>query len=408
MKNHENRLKAKEEPARLGGAEKIEYFFYDGRKSRKKIYKRWYTVYLATTMFLIASVILLMTFGVRENGKGIGEDFFGGIADKVVGWFADISFPFEERNTTETGIDSNKTNVGNEAVDDLGEESEKDVAVGEIMKGLYDFDYSAVPEGHTPIVPMDLSLSKYGNTYINNSTGYSPDTAALLAQKLGNGYTQLSSAQGPLVLIVHTHGTEAYSEEGAISYPSDTQNYARTSDTRKNVVAVGKALAQALTEKGIPTAHCTVLHDSVQYKDSYARAEETIKKYLSEYPTIKLVIDVHRDSIVKSNGEMVRPVSEVSGKAAAQVMCVVGSDWEGDGCPSWQNNLSLALKLRQYMNTQYGNVCRPPFLKGHTYNQEIAPYSLLLEIGSEGNSLEEAIFSARLVGEALSNLVSEI
>ena len=407
MEKQRGRLKAKEEYAKIG-TKKEEGFFYDGRESRKRVYKRWYAVYLATVAVLLASVILLMTFGVNNNGENIGGNFFGGIADKVVGWFAELSFPFNEQTGSSAEVYGDKTDTVNGTVNKAEDESQDNPSVGEVVKGLYDFDYSEVPEGHTPIIPMDLSLSKYGDTYINNSTGYSPDTVTLLTKKLSNGYTQLSSATGPLVLIIHTHGTEAYSEEGAISYPSDSPNYARTSDTRKNVVAVGKALAQTLIENGIPTAHCTTLHDSVQYKDSYARAEETIKKYLSEYPTIKLIIDVHRDSITKSSGEMVRPVTEVNGEAAAQVMCVVGSDWEGDVCPAWQDNLSLALKLRQNMNSQYQNICRPPFLKGHTYNQEIAPYSLLLEIGSEGNSLEEAILSAELVGESLSKLVNEI
>ena len=407
MEKQQSRLKAKEEYAKIG-EKKEERFFHDGREGRKRVYRRWYAVYLATIVVLILSVVLLMMLGVKENGKSVGGDFFGGIADKVVGWFAELSFPFNEQKEAPLKEYSDNTDISNEKVDKENGEIQDNVSAGAVIKGLYDFDYSEVPEGHTPIIPMDLSLAKYGDTYINNSTGYSPDTVTLLTKKLGGGYTQLSSNSGPLVLIIHTHGTEAYSDNGAISYPSDSKNYARTSDTRKNVVAVGKALAQTLIENGIPTAHCTTLHDSIQYKDSYARAEETIKKYLSEYPTIKLVIDVHRDSIIKSSGEMVRPVTEVDGETAAQVMCVVGSDWEGDGCPTWQDNLSLALKLRQNMNSQYQNICRPPFLKGHTYNQEIAPYSLLLEIGSEGNSLEEAIISARLIGESLSRLLTEI
>ena len=136
--------------------------------------------------------------------------------------------------------------------------------------------------------------------------------------------------------------------------------------------------------------------------------EETIKKYLEEYPTIKLVIDVHRDSIVKSSGEMVRPVAELDGEAAAQIMCVVGSDWEGDGYPDWENNLSLALKLREKLNSEQYNICRPVNLKGHTYNQELSAFSLLLEVGAAGNSLVEAQRSAKLIGEKLCELLKEI
>lgn len=407
MEEYRNRLKEKEDVARIRGAEEKEKIFYGGESKRRKIFKRWYTVYMATTLAAVVAVIALIAFGVGSNNAPLRENIFSNFSDKVAGWFVKLDFPLFEGDNQGTGHVSDGTGaMTNDKIDNAPVTDGNDVIVGAPAKDIYDFDYSKVPEGHTPIIPMDLSLSQYGDTYINNSTGYDPDTVALINKSLGDGYEQLSVNSGPVVLIIHTHGTEAYSEDGAISCPSDEENYARTSDTRKNVVAVGKALADELIKNGIPTAHCTVLHDSVQYKDSYARAEETIRKYMAEYPTIKLVIDIHRDSIVKSSGEIVRPVTEVNGKAAAQVMCVVGSDWAGDDCPSWEDNLSLALKLRRELNSEYGNVCRPPFLKGNTYNQEIAPYSLLLEFGAEGNSLEEAVFSAQLVGEKLALLIN--
>lgn len=275
------------------------------------------------------------------------------------------------------------------------------------MDTLYQYDYSKVGEGEIPIIPMDLSLCKYGPAYIHNATGYKPDTAALLAGELKKtaDFEYLASTRAPLVLIVHTHATESYSEDGAISYREGAGDFARTSDIDKNMIAAGNVLAESLEKAGIATAHCTVLHDQVQYKDSYARSEESIRQYLAKYPTIRLVIDLHRDSVTKSTGELVRPVTAVNGKAAAQVMCVVGSDWKGEACPNWQGNLALALKLGDALNTEYGNLCRPTSLKGSTYNQELAPYSLLIELGSSGNSLEEAKYSAELVAGALARLI---
>ena len=137
----------------------------------------------------------------------------------------------------------------------------------------------------------------------------------------------------------------------------------------KNVVAVGEAMAQYLNKNGVPTVHCSVMHDQVQYKDSYNRAEETIKQYLEMYPTIKLVIDLHRDSIVKSSGELVRPVTLVGDTPAAQVMCVVGSDSGDSSNPRWQGNLALALKLRESLNNTYEDLCRA-YLRPSTYNQQ--------------------------------------
>ena len=407
MERYRNRLKAKKENPRIEGAPYEKRYFYKGRPVRHRILKKWYAVYLVTTVSVVVAVLLLLLFGVGENGKPLGGRLnLSSFAEKVVGWFVSTDSPSIE--TSNGNADSDISDIPSNNPTTSKPEDTEDVQVSTTVKGLYDFDYSKVPEGHTPIIPMDLSLSKYGDTYINNATGYSPNTVELINRQLGSSYQPLSSNNGPLVLIIHTHGTEAYSQNGAISFSSDEQNYARTSDTEKNVVAVGRALADELIKNGIPTAHCTVLHDSVQYKDSYARAEETVKRYLQEYPTIKLVIDVHRDSIVKSSGEVVRPVTEYDGQAAAQVMCVVGSSWAGDECPNWENNLSLALQLRRALNSECESICRPPFLKGNTYNQELAPYSLLLEVGSQGNSLEEALASAKLVGQKLSAIIDKI
>ena len=412
MKGYKNRIGTKEEKPRLSGSQQEWQGYYGEYPRRQRVLRKWYLAYTVTTVAAVVAVIFLFLFGVGNNNVPLRENLrVANIADKIVGWISKVDFPvFGGRDglTDMSAPDAYAPSLKDTVSQEKNDTGTSDITTGGSIGGIYDFDYSKVPDGHTPIIPMDLSLSQYGDEYINNSTGYDPDTKSLINKSLGNGYQQLLAKAGPLVLIVHTHGTEAYSENGAISCPSDEEGYARTADTDENVVAVGKALADELIRSGIPTAHCTVLHDSIQYKDSYARAEETIKKYLDEYPSIKLVIDVHRDSIIKSSGEIVRPVTEVNGEAAAQVMCVVGSDWAGDECPQWENNLSLALKLRRELNSQYGNICRPAFLKGHTYNQEIAPYSLLLEIGSQGNSLEEAVLSARLVAQELSSLVLNI
>ncbi|MBO5938561.1 MAG: stage II sporulation protein P [Clostridia bacterium] len=275
---------------------------------------------------------------------------------------------------------------------------------------LYSFDYAAVPNGALPILPMDLSLSSYGAGYIQNFTGFSPDTEALLYGELRRdpSVEYLSRSDKPSVLILHTHGTESYSPDGAISYVDGAESL-RSENLEENVVSVGKVLADALESRGISTIHCTVLHDRVQYKDSYARAEETIRDYLAEYPSIKLVIDLHRDAVIKSTGEMIRPVTlNEKGEATAQVMCVVGSSWNGEKNERWEGNLALALKFRAALNEKTQNLCRPPYLRGATYNQELAPYSLLIEIGACGNSLLEAKRAALLIADALSELIPKL
>ena len=279
---------------------------------------------------------------------------------------------------------------------------------------IYFYDASKIPEGETPIIPMDLSLYEYGNAYINNDTGLHPDTEELLNKEviLNKDIEEISATvgdykklQGPVVLIVHTHGTEAYVDNGAVSIDDRRSNTVFSKDKTKNVVSLGNVISEKLNNAGIYTLHYEIMHDETQYKDSYSRAEETIKNYLKKYPTIQLVIDIHRDSIVKNNGDYVKPLTLADGKKTAQVMCVVGSEWGGEECPSWKNNLSFALKLRKILNDKYKNLCRPPYLKASTYNQELSPYSMLIEIGSSANSYDEAFNAAEILGDELADML---
>jgi len=359
---------------------------FDFRRTRRL--RRWYALYLGTTLLvalLAIAVLVLAKIEIPPSSEGVidgwGEALEGILLPDVSVSAPPAQVPQKPSKPTEPSL---------------------------TPELLYQYDYSAVPEGEIPIIPMDLSLTEYGAAYFHNTTGLAPDGQALLSQSLNKQEkpVPLANTTGPLVLILHTHGTESYSPEGAISYRDGEET--RTADREKNVVAVGKVLADSLNRAGIETVHCSVLHDELQYKDSYARAEATIREYLERYPTIRLVIDLHRDSILKSTGEMVRPVSLIDGEAAAQVMCVVGSSWGGDENPNWEGNLALALQLRQRLNEEYDNLCRPPYLKSSTYNQELAPYSLLLEVGASGNSLQEAKRSAEAIARALVTMIPEM
>ena len=374
----------------------------------------WYRIYIATTLTTVILAATLLVSGLFEadllripRGEDIATFFLRGEFSDISGDLKGYDTDKDSQNTifdimNGIMIPSKDQNDSNSViVPDKGDNGDKNNTSS--SGSIYDFDYSKVPDGETAVIPMDLSLSSYGASYIYNSTGYTPNAAALMASKLSflDGPLYISSKKEPLVLILHTHATETYLEDGAISYKEDASEMARSDDTAKNVVAVGETIAKILNENGIPTLHCTLLHDKLQYKDSYLRAEETIKQYLREYPSIKLVIDLHRDAVIKSTGEIVRPVTEVNGNATAQVMCVVGSDWGGEECPNWEGNLSLALQLRQRLNDKYTSLCRPTYLRPSTYNQELAPYSLLLEIGASGNSLAEAKRAATLVASEL-------
>ncbi|MBE7062278.1 MAG: stage II sporulation protein P [Ruminococcaceae bacterium] len=228
---------------------------------------------------------------------------------------------------------------------------------------------------------------------IKNSTSYAVDTDALL-----NAPIPLSDGQ-PKVLIVHTHTSEAYTQSAGYTYtPSDAY---RTEDPAYNICRVGAALAESLEANGITAIHDTTSHDYPSYSGCYNRSLETIEKNLTACPTVDVVIDLHRDAIAGTDGEYLKTAAEIDGQSVAQALVVVGTDAGGLTHSSWQKNLSLGLKLQKTMCDLYPGLARPLHLRTERFNGHASPGALLIEIGSNGNTLEEALCTAELVGKAL-------
>ena len=199
--------------------------------------------------------------------------------------------------------------------------------------------------------------------------------------------------------MIHTHGTESYMPEGA-KYYTDEAEIARSHDTDKNMIAIGKEFVMTLEENGIRAIHCIIMHDKESYRESYERASKSIEKYLKEYPSIKYVFDLHRDSVMRSTGELISAVTSIDGESCAQVMPVIGSGFAG-----WESNMSFALKLRELLNGEYTNLSRPVCLRASNYNQDMSAVSVLLEIGTSGNTLSEAKKAASLTARAVAELI---
>jgi len=264
-----------------------------------------------------------------------------------------------------------------------------------------------IPDGEFAIIAIDLSSNK---TSISNQTEYKINIDDYLnAIKQNEGYNFIINGNmtvDPLVLIIHTHGTEAFSSEGSISY-SDTVNVPRSEDITQNIVAVGTEMARILNESGIPTIHCNIMHDKESYKNSYQRSAETIKEYLKKYPSIKYVFDVHRDSIINESKIKYKPITTINGEPTAQVMLVMGSDYNSPSHTNWRTNLTLALKLTESLNNKYNSFTRTVSLRSTSYNQEYTSGSLLLEIGSCGNTLDEAKRAGIIVAKEIAEMIKQ-
>ena len=256
------------------------------------------------------------------------------------------------------------------------------------------------PEPDKPA--LTFSDSEAAAITVAGACSYPVDRQALLQRQ-----TQLDfSQQGPKVLIVHTHSSEAYTPEAGWEYtPSDTL---RTEDETRSVIRVGDELAAVLNERGIETLHDTALNDYPSYSGAYARMQTTIERYLAEFPSIQMVIDVHRDAATDKTGAPVALTKTVDGESCAQLMLVVGTDEGGLEHPNWQENLANALKLQALLNRAAPGLCRDIDLRTERFNQNLTPGSLLCEFGSTGNTLLEAIRSARIFGTALADLIEGV
>ena len=247
-----------------------------------------------------------------------------------------------------------------------------------------------VPEQtEAPALPV-FSSSDAKQVKVNNVCGLKANVKSLLKQKL----TWNLKSDQPTVLIVHTHATEGY--KGTSGY--------RSKSVKKNMVAIGAELKKVLEKEGISVLHDKTLHDSPSYNDAYNNARASIQKYLKKYPSIQLVLDIHRDAVADADGKQMKFTKKVKGVSTAQLMLVVGTDAAGLYHPNWQDNMALAVKLHAQLERNNSGICRSISFRTQRFNQDLSPGALIVEVGSAGNTQKEALAAAKLLGQAVIDL----
>ena len=248
------------------------------------------------------------------------------------------------------------------------------------------------------LIPTDpTGYTVCGRTYINNTSPH-----ALTEEALRQPFrAQLAeSGDSPQLLIIHTHGSEAYTpvEGTALVWSGDR----RTTDSRYNVVKAGDVMAEVFAEAGISVLHDRTLYDYPNYSGAYDRSLSAIGSYLAQYPSIRFILDVHRDAVEDTEGNEYKVVSAIDDRtAAAQLTLVMGSDGSGLAHPNWLENLRLAVAIQETLLEDYPTLMRPLLLRSSRYNQHATTGSLLVEVGAAGNSPEEAALAARLFAEGM-------
>ena len=315
------------------------------------------------------------------------------LANRTESSFETASENSENKNKTKSA-DGLKENSSTKQKKNSSQKNEVETAAKATVKGKISEEV---------LSPYSANLS-YNKIYIKNSTGLKVDLKKELETPIK---FKIAKSKEPQVLIVSTHTTESYMLEDRNYYTS--KDATGSTDKTKNVVFIGSVIKKQLEENGIVCVQSDTIHDHPQFSGSYNRSAQTIKSYLKKYPSVKVVLDIHRDSVNNNDGTKIKPTVTLNGKKAAQVMLVSGCmAGEVENFPNWRENFRLAIRLQQNMEVNYPSLARAVTFTPRRYNQNLTTGSLLLEIGTEANTLSEAAYSASLVGKCLSNVLNNL
>ncbi len=336
--------------------------------------------YFICAILIIFSFLNVLNTGVVEISESQNTPYFS----------QDSVFVFSEDNSVQESEKPQETSKE----ETTSANSETVQTLAEAVKGKIVERY---------ISPYTAPQS-YNNVYMKNSTGVNVDIKSLLNASLG---FKIKKNDEPQVLILHTHTTETFMKEDSEYYTESFE--ARTTNNKENMAEIGNLIFKKLNENGIKTLHDTTKHDYPEYSGSYSRAAKTINSYLKKYPSIKVILDLHRDSVSAGGSDKAKLVTTINGKKAAQVMLVMGSETGSiKDHPKWRENFKLALKLQQTLEVKYPTLARPLSLMSKKYNQSLSTGAMLIEFGTEVNTLEEVWYSADLVGNALVELLNNL
>ena len=241
-----------------------------------------------------------------------------------------------------------------------------------------------------------------------------PEVIIRLINVERGGGVELAGSE-PRVLIYHTHDSEAYRQTPDSTYtPSGN---CRTEDNTRNVYAVGEELKRILEEDyGIIAVHADEKHEKPLITTAYSRSLDTMLYYKNLYPTIEMFIDLHRDGVADTGYE--DDFVTVDGLECARMMFVVGTGKSGrtsqygpeetEGVaaesPDFESNYALARSLTEQLLSVNGRFMRNIRVKSGKYNQQVSSSCLLVEVGHNGNTLEQAKNSMRFLARAIANL----
>ncbi|MFZ3102615.1 MAG: stage II sporulation protein P [Desulfitobacteriaceae bacterium] len=189
-----------------------------------------------------------------------------------------------------------------------------------------------------------------------------------------------------LVGIYHTHNAESYAGDGGPE---------RREGENGDVVTIGETLTKSLAKQGIGVSHSLQIHDAVDFMKAYGNSIITAQKLLQDNPSLRLLLDVHRDGLPAGVN---KSIALVNGKQRSKVLIVIGKK-----NPHWQKNEELAKQIMALGEKKYPDLFAKEisYAADARYNQHLADGALLFEFGSQLNTLAEANGAAEAVAEIL-------
>ena len=322
-----------------------------------------------------------------------------GLAEKFLLKYAEHNIPAEGQKSG-----SMADFYGNVSLSDLSATPSDILSVtGKLQSDFLSADFSSDGIVKEITYTTQQATDTLGDVSVRNVTE-NADTR--LNERLAEPFILPSAdTKKPLVLVYHTHTTESYIpfDDGSFSSAYPTRN----TDENANMIKVGEALCSVLEANGISVIHDRTVYDE-KYNGAYEKSREGVKALLVRYPSVLITLDIHRDAIYYNDTTRVKPVTEINGRKAAQLMIISGAEGgNADAFPDWETNLRFALQLHKTANSKYEKLMKPLYFCNRKYNMDLTPYSLLIEVGTDVNTLEEATHSARLLGDSLAYLIKE-
>ncbi len=250
---------------------------------------------------------------------------------------------------------------------------------------LANIDFSDWRSIFSQEIPFMLAFKKVGTPTVS---------AAMLPNFPKFDSKSSASKATPLVGIYHTHTAESFIPNSGVAH--------RPGGQLGDIVDVGKALAQKLESAEIKVIHSPAIHDYPSFMKAYGPSEVTAQKMVTDNPSLQMIFDIHRDAEKRENVTAI-----VNGIQVARIAMVVATGQQDLPQPHWQQNHAFAKLIEAKLNAKYPGLCRGIQLVEWRYNQHLHPRALLLEVGSQESSKEEAIQSMGLLADILAEILAE-